>query len=127
MADGEAVIERDRLVIETLTLTDGPMGEEKTWRPTNRILWAAVLPIGATARATYKQLMGDVTWEVRLRGRWLLSFGEFRFRWASHPQNPQTRLIPAQPPIDPDGTGKWTVILCREEPPSAGKSGQGGR
>lgn len=117
MADGETVNERDRLVIETLTLTEGPMGSGETWTQNGPPVWARVLPIGAMARATYKQLMGDVTREVRLKGRWTWTFGRFRFRWASRLENPQTRLIPAQPPLDPDGTGKYTVILCREEPP----------
>ena len=117
VAGGEAMIERDRLIVETLTSTEGAMGAGETWTSTGSPVWARVLPIGAMARATYKQLMGDVTREVRLKGRWTWTFGRFRFRWASRLENPQTRLIPAQPPLDPDGTGKYTVILCREEPP----------
>jgi len=111
------VNERDRLVVETLTHTDGPMGSVETWTESGPIVWARVLPIGAMARATYKQLMGDVTREVRVPGRKTWEFGKFRFRWATNMLNPRVRLIPAQPPIDPDGTGKYTIILCREEPP----------
>lgn len=117
--------ERDRLVIETLTLTEGPMGAGETWTHNGHPVWARVLPIGAMARATYHQIMGDVTREVRLRGRWTWTFGRFRFLWISHPDNPQTRLIPAQPPLDPDGTGRWTVVLCREEVPHDGGDGGG--
>lgn len=109
-------IERDRLVVETVTRTEGPLGPSETWTP-GLTVWARVLPVGAMARATYKQISGDVTHEVRVKGGWPWTFGQFRFRWLSHPGNGDVRLIPAEPPIKERGN-LYTVVMCRNEVPT---------
>lgn len=118
MENGESVIERDRLVVETVGRTDGPLGVTETWTD-GRIVWARVLPISAMARATHKQLASEVTHEIRIKGRLAAPFGQFRFRWLSARGGP-VRLIPSGPPIRPDGSDRYTVIMCRNEIPTEG-------
>lgn len=110
------LIGRDRLVVETVSRVEGPLGPSETWT-SGPTVWARVLPVGVMTRATYKQISGDVTHEVRVKGRWTWSLGQFRFRWLSSGNGP-SMLIPADPPIQPDGTDRYTVVLCRNEVPT---------
>lgn len=102
---------RNRLILQTKTTTDGPHGPVTTWEDSDAI-FALVEPLSVDARAKYSQVAGESSYRVILQGKWSLSLADSRFKWPAG----EVILAPIEPPMDPDGRGRQTVIVVKVDP-----------
>ena len=78
--------------------------------------WADVRLVSAQKRAAYQQSgYGDVTHEVFFRKPIPLAMKDRRYLWAT---NGNATLVPAGPPADVSGRGRFRRILVKEALPS---------
>lgn len=101
---------RERVTIQTETVTRDASGEElRTWAEVATV-WASVTPGASSERflASAGQRVAEVTHTVRIRFRSGLT-PKMRLVWET------TRILEIISVIDPDMRNSTTVLLCSEE------------
>lgn len=100
---------RERVAIQSATVTQNSSGEEIPVWATDATVWASVLPGAVSERfsASAGQRASEITHTVRIRYRDDIT-PKKRLRWG-------TRILEILGQMDPDGRTTDLLIMCKEE------------
>lgn len=97
---------RHRVTKQERNTVPGPTGPETTWTDV-KSYFAWVGLVALEGRERYQQLGHSTTrYEIKIRGPVDVEMGKHRFLWGDR------ALLPVEPPGDPSGMGKETVIAA---------------
>jgi hypothetical protein len=106
---------RQRIRVETGTRAPQASGGTAWSSSSNVTLWCDAITITAAARERYQSLDRVVEYEFRFRDRPTITMQGTRFVWLTNGHPNRLKIyIPAAPPTQADGVGRYTNILVED-------------